>query len=131
VHRFDLLRNTADPANFALVEVYNSPIAAAEHKATAHYAQWAEAVKGIMARPRTSAKYATKFPAPLYWHRSAYLTHPGEAAEVEAEGEVEGKEEGGLRGLSAVSGSAFGFLSPKVLQTITRIIAGPFISLLQ
>ena len=32
VHRFDFLRNTEDPLNFALVEVYNHPDAPAAHK---------------------------------------------------------------------------------------------------
>jgi hypothetical protein len=117
VHRFDLLRNNDDPRNFALVEVYNSPIAAADHKATAHYAEWAETVKNMMARPRSASKYATKFPSPLYWHRSAFLTHPGEGANASVS-TSEQTEEGGLRGLSAVPGSSFGFLSPKVRYTL-------------
>ena len=117
MHRFDLLRNNDDPRNFALVEVYSSPTAAADHKATAHYAEWAETVKNMMARPRSASKYATKFPSPLYWHRSAFLTHPGEGnANANANASDSEQEEGGLRGLSAVPGSAFGFLSPKVLS---------------
>ena len=45
VTRFDLMQNTDDSANFALVEVYNTANAPAAHKATAHYAAWAAAVK--------------------------------------------------------------------------------------
>lgn len=65
-----------------------------------------------MARPRTAIRYATRFPTPLYWHRNSFLTHPGPDGD-EVSGAVE-REEGGSRGLSTVSGNAFGFLSPKI-----------------
>lgn len=32
IHRFDFLRNAEDPSNFVLVEMYNNPNAAADHK---------------------------------------------------------------------------------------------------
>jgi Iron-containing alcohol dehydrogenase len=79
---------------------------------TAHYAKWAAAVKDLMARPRTAIRYATRFPAPLYWHRNSFLTHPGPEGDEESGG-ADG-EEGSSRGLSTVSGNTFGFLSPKI-----------------
>ena len=38
-------QNKDDRRNFILVEVYSNKDAPAEHKATAHYAAWAAAVK--------------------------------------------------------------------------------------
>ena len=82
---------------------------------TAHYSVWAAEVKDLMARPRTAIRYATRFPAPLYWHRNSYFTHPCERDDSEAGSQGEGEgEEGVNRGLSAVKGNAFGFLSPKI-----------------
>lgn len=68
-----------------------------------------------MERPRTAIRYATRFPAPLYWHRNSYFTHPCGSDDSGAGEGGEGEEEGGgSRGLSAVKGNAFGFLSPKI-----------------
>ena len=47
----------------------------------------------------------------LYYHRSSYLTHPGEGALGDT---AEGYDHG-VRGLSAVPGGSFGFLSPKIV----------------
>lgn len=107
VSRFDFLQDATDPTHFILVEVYNSPDAPASHKKTAHYAAWAATVSTMMAKPRTAEKYCTLFPAPLYWHQSSSSTHPGEGA-------TEGSD--GSKGLSAVTGASFGFLSPKILM---------------
>ena len=78
-----------------------------------------------MARPRTAIRYATRFPAPLYWHRNSFFTHPS-SVEDEEQGEGEEEVEGASRGLSAVTGNAFGFLSPTI--TIGRGIAVQAIS---
>ncbi len=111
VHRFDFLQNKENPRNFILVEVYSNEGAPAEHKATAHYAAWAAAVKDMMARPRTAAKYATKFPQPLYWHRNSFLTYGDENGDSSSSSS---SREGELRGLATVAGNGFGFLSPKI-----------------
>jgi alcohol dehydrogenase class IV/quinol monooxygenase YgiN len=111
VHRFDFMQNKENPRNFALVEVYNNANAPVEHKATAHYAAWAAAVKDMMARPRSSVKYATKFPKPLYWHRNSFLTYPEETVVA---ADQQSAAEGSSRGLTNVAGNTFGFLSPKV-----------------
>jgi autoinducer 2-degrading protein len=114
IHRFDLLQNAEDTCNFILVEAYNSPEGPIAHKNTAHYKQWASEVAGMMARPRSAIKYASLYPEPLYWHRSAEITHPGEhSSHVNSYG--------GAKGFSAVASQSFGFLSPKL--SIGRDIA--------
>ena len=50
--RFDVLQQADDPTRFVLVEVYRTTAAAGKHKETAHYAQWRDAVAGLMAEPR-------------------------------------------------------------------------------
>jgi quinol monooxygenase YgiN len=67
VARFDVAQREDDPTRFTLVEAYRTPAAPAAHKATAHYAQWREAVAGMMAEPRTAVKYAGVFPADAEW----------------------------------------------------------------
>ena len=62
VLRFDLLVDRVDPSHLVLVEVYRDEDAAAAHKQTAHYALWRETVEPMMARPRTSVRYANLSP---------------------------------------------------------------------
>jgi quinol monooxygenase YgiN len=59
--RFDVVQQQEDPTRFVLVEVYRTADAPAKHKATAHYAQWRDAVAAMMAEPRTSVKYGEVF----------------------------------------------------------------------
>jgi (4S)-4-hydroxy-5-phosphonooxypentane-2,3-dione isomerase len=63
VLRFDVIQDQADPAHVVLVEVYRDEAASAAHKQTAHYATWRDAVAGMMAQPRESARYSAVFPA--------------------------------------------------------------------
>lgn len=63
VARFDVLQQADDPARFILVEAYRTPEAPSEHKATAHYAAWRDAVAPMMAEPRTSVRYSNVVPA--------------------------------------------------------------------
>lgn len=70
VARFDVLRRHDDPTRFVLVEVYRTDEAPAEHKETAHYAAWRDAVAGMMAEPRTSIRYDEVFPGPGGWDGS-------------------------------------------------------------
>jgi quinol monooxygenase YgiN len=56
IARFDLHRHADDPTRFVLVEDYRTPDAPAQHKETAHYAKWRDAVAAWMAEPRTSTK---------------------------------------------------------------------------
>ncbi|MBM3746960.1 MAG: antibiotic biosynthesis monooxygenase [Acidobacteria bacterium] len=67
VARFDVIQQADDPARFILVEVYRTPEAPAQHKETAHYQKWRDAVAPMMAEPRTSVKYANLFPPDEGW----------------------------------------------------------------
>jgi autoinducer 2-degrading protein len=67
IARFDVIRETADPAKFVLVEVYRSADAALRHKDTAHYAVWRDTVADMMAVPRVGTKYENLFPADGGW----------------------------------------------------------------
>ena len=67
VIRFDCIQQTDDPSRFVLVEIYRSPQAAADHKDTAHYQRWRDAVADLMAEPRFSVKYEAVFPGESEW----------------------------------------------------------------
>jgi len=54
VARFDVIQQADDPTRFILVEVYRTPEAPTQHKETAHYQKWRDAVAPMMAEPRTS-----------------------------------------------------------------------------
>ena len=62
IARFDVFQQGDEPSRFILVEAYRTPDAPAQHKATAHYATWRDAVAAMMAEPRTSVKLANVFP---------------------------------------------------------------------
>ena len=67
VARFDVVQQRDDPTRFVLVEDYRRPDDAAEHKKTAHYQAWRDAVADMMAEPRSSIKYANVFPDERGW----------------------------------------------------------------
>jgi quinol monooxygenase YgiN len=67
VARFDVIQQQDDPTRFVLVEVYRTPEAPAQHKETAHYREWRDAVAQMMAEPRTSVKYTNVFPGEQAW----------------------------------------------------------------
>jgi len=67
VARFELIQQQDDPTRFVLVEVYRTPEAPAQHKKTAHYQQWRDAVEDMMAVPRCSVKYTNLFPSDEGW----------------------------------------------------------------
>jgi autoinducer 2-degrading protein len=67
IARFDVVQQADDPCRFVLVEVYRDENAPARHKETAHYAQWRDAVAGMMAEPRASRKYRNVFTADAGW----------------------------------------------------------------
>jgi (4S)-4-hydroxy-5-phosphonooxypentane-2,3-dione isomerase len=62
IARFDVIRETADPTRFVLLEVYRDAEAPARHKETAHYAAWR-----AMAAPRVGVKYQNLFPDDGGW----------------------------------------------------------------
>lgn len=67
IARFDVIQSATDPAYFVLVEVYRTPQASSEHKATAHYQRWRDAVADLMAEPRSSAQFHNVFPDDHGW----------------------------------------------------------------
>ena len=64
---FDVLQQRDDPTRFVLVEVYRTPDDPGEHKKTAHYQTWRDAVAEMMAQPRSSVKYDNVFPDDAGW----------------------------------------------------------------
>ncbi|MDY0019386.1 MAG: putative quinol monooxygenase [Anaerolineae bacterium] len=67
IARFDVIQQQDDPTRFVLVEVYRTPEAPAQHKETAHYQVWRDAVAEMMAEPRSSIKYEPVFPDDTGW----------------------------------------------------------------
>ena len=67
IARFDVIQQEDDPTRFVLVEVYRSAEAPAQHKLTAHYAKWREAVEPMMAQPRRSVRYTNVAPEDAGW----------------------------------------------------------------
>ena len=67
IARFDVVQQEDDPTRFVLVEVYRTSDAPARHKETAHYARWRDTVAGMMAEPRSRAKYRSCFPDDGDW----------------------------------------------------------------
>ncbi len=65
--RFDVLQEEGNPTRFVLVEVYRTPEAPAEHKATEHYTQWRDTVADMMAEPRRSIRYKNVTPEDAGW----------------------------------------------------------------
>ena len=67
IARFDVVQQSDDPTRFVLVEVYRTADAPAQHKATAHYATWRDAVAPLMSEPRHSVTFRNVFPADAAW----------------------------------------------------------------
>lgn len=67
IARFDLLQQEDAPARFILVEVYRTAEAPAQHRETAHYLTWRDAVADMMAVPRVRVKYNNVFPEDQGW----------------------------------------------------------------
>ena len=67
VVRFDVVQQEDDPTRFLLIEIYRTADDPAQHKATAHYAAWRDAVEPMMAEPRRSVRYHELFPEPAAW----------------------------------------------------------------
>ena len=67
IARFDVIQQSDDTSRFVLVEVYRTPEAPAQHKQTAHYQAWRDAVEPMMVEPRSSVKYSNVFPGEESW----------------------------------------------------------------
>jgi autoinducer 2-degrading protein len=60
--RFDVLEQKNDPTRFVLYEVYEDETAFAAHQQTAHYSAWRDSVANLLAEPRKSKKFVSRFP---------------------------------------------------------------------
>lgn len=60
--RFDVLRDSENPAKFVLYEAFKDDQAAADHKATPHYAKWRDTVADWMEEPRKGIKHSVIAP---------------------------------------------------------------------
>lgn len=67
IARFDVIQSADDPARFVLVEIYRNSDAPAQHKATAHYLAWRDAVAPMMSEGRTSQQFRNIFPEDAGW----------------------------------------------------------------
>lgn len=67
IARFDVVQQADDPTRFVLVEVYRTLEAPAQHKSTAHYIRWRDAVAWMMAEPRSSVQFERVFPGDEGW----------------------------------------------------------------
>lgn len=67
IFRFDVLQSQEEASRFVLVEIYRNAEAPARHKETHHYQVWRDTVAGMMAEPRTSARFANCYPTDHDW----------------------------------------------------------------
>jgi autoinducer 2-degrading protein len=67
VVRFDVAQRGDDPTRFVLVEVYRTPDDPAQHRLTAHYAAWREAVEPMLAESRSKVEYVNVYPEDSTW----------------------------------------------------------------
>lgn len=67
IARFDVIQQEDNPTRFVLIEVYRTPEAPAQHKETAHYQKWRDAVADMMAEARSSVKFTNIFPDDTGW----------------------------------------------------------------
>ncbi len=67
IARFDVIQQADDPSRFVLVECYRTAGAPEQHKETAHYAAWRDAVADMLAEPRTGVKFSNVFPGDTGW----------------------------------------------------------------
>lgn len=64
---FDFIQQKDDPNKFVLYEAYYSPDGQAQHRETAHYLAWRDAVADMMAEPRVGVAYSNILPADDDW----------------------------------------------------------------
>ena len=62
IARFDVLQDKSNPEIFVLTEVYRTPEAPLQHKATAHYQKWRDTVAEMMAEARSSVQFSNIYP---------------------------------------------------------------------
>ena len=62
VVRFEVLQSKSDHTRFLLIEEFQTPEAAQQHKNTPHYLAWRAAVENMMAEPRFTTQFRRIFP---------------------------------------------------------------------
>ena len=67
IARFDVVQQLDEPTRFVLIEIYRHADAPAQHKETAHYQTWRDAVAPMMAEPRAATRFVNLFPAESGW----------------------------------------------------------------
>ncbi len=67
IARFDVVQQADDPTRFVLVEAYRTADAQNQHRTTAHYQKWRDAVADMMAEPRYAVKFDIIFPDEAKW----------------------------------------------------------------
>jgi len=67
IARFDFVQQSDDPTRFVLVEAYLSEQNQVQHRETAHYKTWRDAVEAMMAEPRMGVRFKNLFPDDDGW----------------------------------------------------------------
>ena len=67
IARFDFTQDVENRSHFILVEAYRAPSDQDEHRKTAHYLAWREAVAPMMAEARAATKLVNLFPPDSGW----------------------------------------------------------------
>lgn len=67
VARFDVVQQSEDATRFVLLEAYRNPAALDQHRTTAHFARWRDAVGEMMAEERTRVQFSNVFPGDEAW----------------------------------------------------------------
>jgi (4S)-4-hydroxy-5-phosphonooxypentane-2,3-dione isomerase len=65
--RFDVVQDADDPTRFVLLEAYRSAEAREDHRKTAHYLAWRDAVAPLMAEPRSARTFTNVHPDDAGW----------------------------------------------------------------
>jgi quinol monooxygenase YgiN len=55
---FHVIQQVDDPSRFIFIEIFRNENGPAQHRETAHYARWRDAVAPMMAEPRLGLKFS-------------------------------------------------------------------------
>ena len=67
IAQFAMTQQADDPTRFVIIEAFRSEAAIAAHREAPHYLVWRDAVKDMMAEPRTSIRLVSLDPADEEW----------------------------------------------------------------
>jgi (4S)-4-hydroxy-5-phosphonooxypentane-2,3-dione isomerase len=66
--RFELFQQAADPTQFMLLEIYETPEGLDAHRQTPHFQTWLATVQDMFVAPRTRTDWQAVFPEDAtYW----------------------------------------------------------------